>query len=75
MAIKFYSNSKALLAKLHEDLFNAFEWHSSHEGHEYWSDVAKKLAGYMREAERAGECKAEIEALKKRIAELEQRCP
>jgi hypothetical protein len=70
------SNSLHLecLEKAVAGLGSAFHWDSSDEGFQYWRDVMEKLERYRDQARKSGSCRKEIEELKKKIAELEQRC-
>lgn len=72
--VKFYSNSKTILQRVIGDIYNAFDWQSSDEGHDYWKHVVDNLDRYQRLAHKSSECKDEIEELKRRLAELEGRC-
>lgn len=49
-------------------------WSATPQGHEYWRAVNKNLRENADKVAKSASCKKEIEELKKRIAELEERC-
>jgi len=65
---------KKKLEQAIDGLSSAFLWSDSDEGRQFWEDVEAKLMRYAKETEKREDCQREIESLKRRLAELEQRC-
>jgi hypothetical protein len=67
-------NASDKLRKASELILESFQWYSSPEGQDYWQNIRNKLLEMSKDAASKESCNQEIAALKKRIAEIEDRC-